>query len=377
MKIITNYIGWNLLKGILTVAVLLLAIDLLFYFINELRFIGTGNYDLSAACLFVALTIPRKLYIMSPWSALIGSLLALGSMSKNSELLIIRTFGISAHGIALCGSLYVLLFTLMIFCLGEFVAPRVEMFAQTKKTLALSKGNTIYTSYGTWIKNYNNFIHISTVQDYNNLHGITIYYFDEDLNLYKSLVAESARLIEKNIWELKKPIVTNFPNNITNKQAVYEHETHGKENNIQYIHLETIQEKDLLDLNILQTTNIKHLERLSIQKLVAVIKDRVANGLAVIDYKLAFWKKIIQPFSILIMSYLAVSFVFGPLRSSNKGLRLIVGIALGSSFYLLNALFSPLVTVINFPASLAAIIPSTIFFFLAMYLTVKIDKYRV
>ncbi len=370
MRIITNYIGFNLLKGILLVAVLLLAVDLFFYFINELKFVGTGNYTLLAACEFVVMTIPRKLYAMSPWSALIGSLLVLGSMAKNCELLFMRTVGVSANRIALYGGCYVLLFTGIIFIFGELLAPRIELFAQTKKTLALSQGNTIYTSYGTWIRTQNKFIHVAKVQDHNTLQDITIYEFDDNLKLKRSSFAEIAELISSensnSWWELRNIIITDFNELINNTSGI-----DNKSNGIQLIKLSNKKEQNLLDLNILRTANIKHLERLSINNLSRVIKDRIANNLVVIDYKVAFWKKIVQPFSILIMSYLAVPFVLGPLRSCSRGLRLLVGVALGASFYLLNALFCPLVTVIDFPASIAAILPPIIFLSLAIYLSIK------
>ena len=114
------------------------------------------------------------------------------------------------------------------------------------------------------------------------------------------------------------------------------------------------------------------MERLSIKSLLVIIQDRLANNLAVTDYKVAFWKKVVQPFSILIMSYLAVPFVLGPLRSCSRGLRLVVGVILGASFYLLNALFCPLVTVISFPPSIAAILPPMIFLSLAVYLAIRV-----
>ena len=346
-----------------------------FYFINELRFVGTGNYNLFAACEFVLLTIPRKLYIMSPWAALIGSLLVLGSMAKNCELLAMRTIGISANKIALYGSYYVLFFTIIVFIFGELLAPKIELLAQKRKTLACSQGNAIYTSYGTWIRTGNKFIHVATIQNHNTLQGITIYELDSDLKLKRSSFAETARLIsEQNInkkdinknlnslWELKNIIVTDF-SDLTNKNS---------NNTIKLVKLANTQEKNLLDLNILKTANVKHLERLSIKSLLVIIQDRLANNLAVTDYKVAFWKKVVQPFSILIMSYLAVPFVLGPLRSCSRGLRLVVGVILGASFYLLNALFCPLVTVISFPPSIAAILPPMIFLSLAVYLAIRV-----
>lgn len=365
MRIIANYLGINLLKGIFLVAILLLGIDLFFYFINELRFVGTGDYNLLAAVQFIILTIPRKLYIMSPWAALIGSLLVFGSMAKNCELVAMRTAGISPNKIALLSGYYVLLFTVLVFLSGELFAPKIELFAQKRKTLALSRGKAIYTNYGTWIRNGNKFIHVGNIKDHNTLQNITIYELDQSLKLKQASFAKSAELIKidgstDSVWDLKNVIITDFGSRIKKGSG-----------GVKLSKMLNKQEQNLLDLNILQTANIKHLERLSIKHLATIIQDRLANNLTVIDHKVAFWKKIIQPFSILVMSYLAVPFVLGPLRSCSRGLRLVVGVVLGFIFYLLNALFCPLVSVANFPPSIAIMLPPMIFLALALYLAVR------
>ena len=71
------------------------------------------------------------------------------------------------------------------------------------------------------------------------------------------------------------------------------------------------------------------------------------------------------------MSYLAVPFVLGPLRSCSKGLRLLVGIIVGFLFHLLNALFCPLVTVIDVPPSMAVMLPPIVFLCLSVYLAAR------
>ena len=63
----------------------------------------------------------------------------------------------------------------MVFIFGELLAPKIELLAQKRKTLACSQGNAIYTSYGTWIRTGNKFIHVATIQNHNTIQGITIY----------------------------------------------------------------------------------------------------------------------------------------------------------------------------------------------------------
>ena len=43
-------------------------------------------------------------------------------------------------------------------------------------------------------------------------------------------------------------------------------------------------------------------------------------------YELALWRKIMQPVSIAVMLLVALSFIFGPLRTVTMGARIIMGV---------------------------------------------------
>jgi lipopolysaccharide export system permease protein len=95
MKIIDKYIISNILKGIFTVILLLVLISSLLDFIYQLNDVGKGNYYFFNAIIYSALGIPRLIVQILPAAALIGSLLSLGTLSHNHELIVMRTAGIS------------------------------------------------------------------------------------------------------------------------------------------------------------------------------------------------------------------------------------------------------------------------------------------
>jgi lipopolysaccharide export system permease protein len=76
---------------------------------------------------------------------------------------------------------------------------------------------------------------------------------------------------------------------------------------------------------------------------------------------LIFWKKILMPVSVVIMVLLGIPFIFGPLRQSSLGLRLLAGIVIGFIFYLSSEIFGPLSLVYAFPPFLAAAAPLVLF----------------
>lgn len=347
MKILDRYIATQMIFVIFLVMFALLGVDVFFYFVNELRYVGKGDYSLLQALLFIALTIPRKIYIIFPWSALLGTLLALGNLSKYSELVAMRVASVSIARIAWSAIKTGIILTTIMFVSGEIISPMTEAFAQRKKTLALSSGQAIHTMFGTWIRHNDQFINIGMVQPGDRLSNITQYNFDEQLQLKEvTSIAIAEKQADK--WALSNINSTKFAVNMI---------TVDKKDNYNVT--------ELLDTEILQASAVKHLERLSLLNLWRVMKSRVAQDLNSTEYELAFWLKVIQPFAVLVMVLLAVPFAFGPLRSASLGLKILVGVLVGFGFHILNSVFGPLTAVTGLAPFLAATLPTMIFFVFA------------
>lgn len=362
MRIIDRYIGKQLIVAILLVLIALLGVDIFFYFANELRSVGKGDYTVWRAVVFVALTIPRKIYLIFPWAALLGSLLALGNLAKNHELVVFRAAGISVARVSWAALKAAGLLTVIMFINGEILSPYAEAYAQRKKSLALSRGQMIQTESGTWVRHGDQFIHVGAVLDKQakSLQDVTRYEFSQNLELTQVLHAQQAQQQDAG-WELRDVEGTKF----NGQNGEVQHSAVVVQGSILAL-------SELLDPEILQASAVKHLERLTLFNLWRVIKSRVAQELNAIEYQRAFWLKIVQPFAALIMVFLAVPFAFGPLRSASMGLKVLVGILVGFSFHTLNSVFGPLTEVINLSPLLAAIIPSTLFLVLGWWMLQRV-----
>ena len=84
------------------------------------------------------------------------------------------------------------------------------------------------------------------------------------------------------------------------------------------------------------------------------------------NYRIALWKKIVYPFTILIMLTLALPFGYLNARSGGISLKIFGGIMLGMSFQLFNTLFSHVGLLGSWPAPLTAMTPPSIYFALAL-----------
>lgn len=99
-------------------------------------------------------------------------------------------------------------------------------------------------------------------------------------------------------------------------------------------------------------------ESLSISGLVDYLDYLELNQQDQSRYLLAFWRKIMQPLTVAVMLLLALSFIFGPLRSMSMGARIMMGVVTGLGFHLLNQGLGSMALVYQIPPIVGAILPS-------------------
>ena len=96
--------------------------------------------------------------------------------------------------------------------------------------------------------------------------------------------------------------------------------------------------------------------------LYQTIRYRESIGLSVSQQLFTFWQRLFQPLATLIMIALAVPFAFGALREATMSVRMMLGIFIAFTFYMMNQLFGPMTLVYQFPPIFCALLPSLIFF---------------
>ena len=78
------------------------------------------------------------------------------------------------------------------------------------------------------------------------------------------------------------------------------------------------------------------LDSLPLRALLGYIRHLRANDLAARPWEVALWSRLARSLSTVVLCMLAVPFVLGPLRSSGAGLRIVLGIAIGVIYFLVN-----------------------------------------
>ena len=111
-------------------------------------------------------------------------------------------------------------------------------------------------------------------------------------------------------------------------------------------------------------------DKMSITELNSKIAYLNAQGLNSGKYELGFWRKVLQPLATVGLVFVAISFIFGPLRESTMGMRVVTGLVIGIVFKFLQDLLSPASLVFGF-APVVAILAPIILCFLVGYLLLR------
>jgi lipopolysaccharide export system permease protein len=75
---------------------------------------------------------------------------------------------------------------------------------------------------------------------------------------------------------------------------------------------------------------------LTLRGLASYIDHLRRNSLETASYEIGFWSRIARLFAVIVVTLLALPFVFGPLRTTGAGARTVIGVMLGVLFFLLN-----------------------------------------
>ena len=346
--ILDRYIGKNVFLTILLVTVFLTLLTALITFVDQMRYIGRGSVDFMFLLSHVALEIPGIVVLFFPVAVLLGGVIALGNLARTSELIVMQSIGISRTGIVFSALKTVIPLIIVIVCLGEFVVPRVEQYAENRLNLASSNGNLSVTHDGLWLREGNSFIGIRYTMSDGSLLDIVRYEVEgKELKVFSK--AKSG-VYTNGQWEMRGVKRTEFLGDRV---------------------VNTVLPVEKWKLNLtpdrVEIVGVKGYN-LTASGLIDYINYLEENNQDAASYKLELYNKFMAPFTMIVMLLLAASTVFGPLRSMTMGARVLAGITLGFGFYLTNQIGAPFSLVYGIPPLIGASFPTLVFLFIAIML---------
>ncbi|MCW8333239.1 LPS export ABC transporter permease LptG [Vibrio paucivorans] len=349
-KILDLYIGRTIIATTSLVLITFVGLSAIIKYVEQLRKVGQGTYDLFQALMFVVLSIPRDIEMFFPMAALLGALIGLGMLAASSELVVMQASGFSKLNIGMSVLKTAVPLMIIVTLLGQWGAPQAQKMARDLRAIATSGGNIMSVRTGVWARDANDFIFIGKVED-ETIHQMNMWRFDEEKNLESVIYAKKVDFISDNEWEMKDVQVTDMRDGIEISKDT----------------LPTYRWTTSLAPDKLAVVTVKP-EELSLSGLYDYVTYLDASEQDSSRYELALWRKITQPFSIAVMMLMALSFIFGPLRSVTMGARILSGVIAGFTFYISSEFFGPLSLVYGIPPVFGAVAPSVVFLSVAIML---------
>jgi lipopolysaccharide export system permease protein len=386
MKILQRYFFVNIAQAVTFVLLAFLALISFMDLTGELPSVGKGGYMIQHALLYVVMLLPGHVYEVMPVAALIGTIYTMAQFASSSEFTIMRASSMST-GIAAWMLFKIgIVFVLLTFVFGELITPRTAPLAERIRLSA--KGATVSAEFrsGMWTKdivhadqgrgapNGSRFFNARQIRPDGQLVDLRLYEFDSNMRMRSLITAAGATFSGNNTWRLQDVTETRFTNsrvlpepgaplpNGTSIQSTFGQETAA------------VATRKLATLDLVSEITPKILsvsrsdpERMSANELAVYTRHLTENRQETERFKIAFWKKLIDPLSIFVLMALALPFGYLHSRSGGVSLKIFIGIMIGVSFLLINSLFSHIGLLSTWPPFLTAAAPSLLFLLLALF----------
>jgi lipopolysaccharide export system permease protein len=200
--------------------------------------------------------------------------------------------------------------------LGESVAPSLSAYASEMRTRAMHEEIAVASGQATWLRDGDRIVSLRRqAGDLGYGGGVLLFELGPEQSLKEVARADSADLDDANRWVLSNYAETSFEQGTVAVRSGRESsEEHGLN-------------PDLLELSVVRA------DLLDTPSLVRYIGYLRANDLDAHRYLVAYWSRLASVVAVVVMTVLALPFVFGGLRSAGAGARLLVGLIIGLTYY--------------------------------------------
>jgi len=349
MNILDRYLAAAILVSSALVMAVLISLFSFVQFVDALGDVGKADYQLADAIRFVVLSIPRQTFEVFPMAALLGTTLGLSALAADSELIAMRAAGVPVMRIVRSAVQVGLVLALAAVAIGEFIVPQSEQLAERGRAEALKIRIKQQNDFGLWLRDASDFVHVGEVLPDLSLLGIDLYRFDEHGQMTLHLHSKHGSFADSR-WHIEDV-----------RESVLTRER------VQTRRVDSLEWNTGLTPDLFSVFRVRP-EALSVVQLYRYIRHLEQNRQNAENFALAFWQKLIAPFSTVVMMVLAIPFVFGSQRSGGIGARLFTGIVIGLAFFVVSRGFGYFGLLHGIPAVIGAILPTLLFLGAAVFM---------
>ena len=347
MKILEKYIGKSVILSSLVILACLIGIFSFFSLIENL----SEHDSVSGIIVFfeTALGLPGLVFDLMPIAALVGALLALGGLTENHELVVIRMAGGAKSYIFRTMLKSASVLVIIAIVAGEFLAPVCQGIS-SKMTSRSSE--SAVQSERIWTKEGQTFISAGSLVSDCHLNNIKIHKFSDRGVLEESRLAKNGYCIE-NGWELNDVESTFFNDGVTRVERA-----------------EVLIWLTEIDSSLFGLLGLDP-EKLGLLDLWTYVNYAQQNAQNSQKWVQAFWARLVHPFTIYFMVFLAFPLVLMSSRSNPLGRVIFIGVCVGLGFYVVNELSSSFGIAFNLDPIVASFSPSILILAIGAWLNIR------
>ncbi|MBW2739572.1 MAG: LptF/LptG family permease [Deltaproteobacteria bacterium] len=339
MSIIHKYLTGEIFKCLFFVLAVVVSIYVAVDFFEKIDNFMEAGLPFSKIFAFLIFKIPFIIAQIIPVCILLSVIIVFGLMTKNNELIALKSSGVSVYYLLKPIFIIGLILSLLLFFISEVIVPitmeranEIWLKEVKKESAVISKEKNI------WIKGNRLITHITY---YNSLEkaifGISINAFDENFKLVRRIDAKKG-LFKNGKWFLYEVIEQNFiiDNQVLlhmeKEWSLYEViEQNLNQANNQYrikLYEEKVEKLDFLPDDLQRI--IKKSEEMNFSELSNYIKKVEAEGYEATIYRVDLYAKIAFPLVCLIVCIIGAGIAFK--RKIKEGLPVNVAFGIGIAF---------------------------------------------
>ena len=357
MTILSRYVVREILKSFFIVLVAVLSIYLAIDFIEKIDNFMEAGVPAVRCLVYLLYKLPFIVVQIAPLGFLLAILIALGLMSKNNEIIALRSCGIGKSQLLRPSMVLGLLCCAGIFIMAEMIVPRFMASANQiwlkevrKKNLVASKTNDI------WMRAARQIIHIKQyIPQEKKMTGITVYHFDERFRLTERLDALSGAY-EQDRWHLAGVTRLVFTDDGASQEAMTD--------------AAFTADIDLVPEDLL--TAVKRSDEMGLFELGAYIAKAEREGYPATRYRVDYHSKLAAPFVVIFLSMLGVAIVLRGKLREGISVSVIYGLGIAFLYWIFNSFCISLGYAEMLPPFAAAWLANLIFISGAAFLLLRV-----
>ncbi|MBY8825940.1 LPS export ABC transporter permease LptG [Sphingomonas colocasiae] len=314
---------------------------------------GNGNAELWT---YVSLRVPQIIQRFLPFSVLLGTLITLATLNQNSEVIAMKSSGLSAHQVLAPLILTSIIVAAITFVFNDRIVTRATSTLdrwQAVDYAPLPPDRALQANI--WVRDGNNLIHAGQVRGRGaatRLSDVTVY--DRENDALREIVKAPTAVYTGTAWRLDNATRFDVPTGVNRPAGTV---TIGKDIRPDQFTLSSVDP-----------------DGLSFVALNSAIEDLDVAGRPTKSLKANLWHKIAGPMSSILMPLLGAVAAFGLARSGRLFLRAVIGMALGFAYFVADNFGLAMGNLGAYPPFLAAWGPFLLFLLIGETVLIRTEE---